>query len=82
VVYLTDYAEKHGYYRENSCFQEDFAVRGEEKTVGVKGVTRRERELGGLLLKPSQGDMVYKGVINIGFDGDPILTASKSRYRL
>jgi len=43
VVYLTDYAEKHGYYRENGYFQEDFAVRGEEKTVRVKSVTRRER---------------------------------------
>jgi len=31
VVYLTDYAEKHGYYRENGYFQEDFAVRGEGK---------------------------------------------------
>gem|GEM_PF-4017726 len=33
---VTDYAEKHGYYRENGYFQEDFAVRGEEKTVRVK----------------------------------------------
>jgi len=67
VVYLTDYAEKHGYHCENGYFLEDFALRGEEKDRKRKERSRGGKELGGLFLESSQRDTVYKGVINLDF---------------